>query len=784
MSQKKAKLICLLIILILGPFAYGQNLVPNSSFEEVDSLPCSFLLSFEIERYLKFWNNPTAGTADIYTTAVDSSCFNFMPNSTFETTIYTDCHPAYEYPRTGANVVGMFTFGSGDYREYVQSSLLDTIYPGAVYCGELFVSLADYYGKMNNNLGFLLTDTIIRTSASVDYSLDSLLTDSPQIAHPNIITQNDGWFRIADTFRVDRPVFNMIVGNFYRNSSTLSATNPGHNFLDSCNSYHGYAYYFVDDVGIYPYLQPTVSILNSHDTICSNNPISLIAQGGGSYAWEILGDTSNSIFSVDPILNLSPDQTTTYVLHGFICDLVDTDTLTIEVIPFPEVTPLPDTVMCSFSPLLLNLDQDSVGYLWSDSSNMSSFLMDTLGSFWVEITDTLNGCRVREYGRIRLSEPDIALGNDETICRGDSFQIQSVFSSDLNGNVANYLWSDGSTHNSLWTYEGGIYWVEATDAFGCLDRDSVEITFIGPEIELGGDTTLCVGDSIRWEMPIGNTYYELWTPDDYFADSEAFGITAKVAGTYTFQVRDNTGCVNRDLILLSYSEPELSIIQEGVLCQGDSLLLRSEEMYSQYRWSSGEVDSFLWVKEIGNYGLSVTNEFGCYAEANVSVEQQIVNLNLGIDTSFCEGDLYRLSPDSFASYRWSDNSENPYLELTDPGLYWVEVSTVDGCWERDSVQLSWQDCSLWLEMPNMFSPNEDGINERFRPQKFRGIESFHLQIFDRWGRMMFEGQSPLQGWNGQFRGQVSPEGVYFWQVRYTDRNGSSHSQKGSLLLVR
>ncbi|MFH1321978.1 MAG: gliding motility-associated C-terminal domain-containing protein [Bacteroidota bacterium] len=70
---------------------------------------------------------------------------------------------------------------------------------------------------------------------------------------------------------------------------------------------------------------------------------------------------------------------------------------------------------------------------------------------------------------------------------------------------------------------------------------------------------------------------------------------------------------------------------------------------------------------------------------------------------------------------------------------------------------------FWLYIPNTFSPNGDGINDLFCPAG-TSISEFKLQIFNRWGEMIFESDDINNQWDGKFRNSIVPAGAYVYMV--------------------
>jgi len=88
--------------------------------------------------------------------------------------------------------------------------------------------------------------------------------------------------------------------------------------------------------------------------------------------------------------------------------------------------------------------------------------------------------------------------------------------------------------------------------------------------------------------------------------------------------------------------------------------------------------------------------------------------------------------------------------------------------------------AAFLDYPNVFSPNNDGYNERFDPIIVDNIQYIETTIYNRWGNEVFASDDLTRTWDGG----NSPVGTYYWFVRYRGANGRSHTQKGYVNLVR
>jgi gliding motility-associated-like protein len=107
-----------------------------------------------------------------------------------------------------------------------------------------------------------------------------------------------------------------------------------------------------------------------------------------------------------------------------------------------------------------------------------------------------------------------------------------------------------------------------------------------------------------------------------------------------------------------------------------------------------------------------------------------------------------------------------------------------GCLGMDSINVTTKDCEALLVFPNAFTPNNDGLNDVFRLKYPGVVADYHLQIFNRWGQLVYSGSDPFAGWDGRFDNELQAAGTYVWIVRYTDREGKTQKVQGSVVLIR
>ncbi|NUO02762.1 MAG: gliding motility-associated C-terminal domain-containing protein, partial [Saprospiraceae bacterium] len=157
-------------------------------------------------------------------------------------------------------------------------------------------------------------------------------------------------------------------------------------------------------------------------------------------------------------------------------------------------------------------------------------------------------------------------------------------------------------------------------------------------------------------------------------------------------------------------------------------------------------------------------------------------------TTLCRVDevVFEVDPSRFDQIIWSDGSTGPTLPVNAHGLYWVEGQS-GGCVVRDSVELAEfeRNCDCKVFLPNVFSSNDDGINDLFSPQSPCEMVEYELLIANRWGQVVFRTEDPNEGWNGKSRQQMAQAGVYIYWMRYRFSYAAEPELvKGEFVLMR
>lgn len=122
------------------------------------------------------------------------------------------------------------------------------------------------------------------------------------------------------------------------------------------------------------------------------------------------------------------------------------------------------------------------------------------------------------------------------------------------------------------------------------------------------------------------------------------------------------------------------------------------------------------------------------------------------------------------------------MAVTKPGVYTVTVTNT--CWTTSSDEASVKQCSFRIYFPNAFHPDGNGANRHFRAHTFGNISHYQLEVFNRWGQMVFATEDCFRGWDGRVNDIAQPAGTYIWVSRYQFVDEPEKTEKGTLILIR
>ena len=207
-------------------------------------------------------------------------------------------------------------------------------------------------------------------------------------------------------------------------------------------------------------------------------------------------------------------------------------------------------------------------------------------------------------------------------------------------------------------------------------------------------------------------------------------------------------CQYSDTVQVDYiNVPTLDLGPDTLLCENEAIELDVFFPDATYRWQDGQTTSNIPVNRDGWYVVE-RNYLGCLRMDSLFVIPTIPVIDLRPDTTICLTDSVRLFTDPRkASIVWEDGSTANERFVKASNTYTV-TATNRCASSQESMALTVEDCTCQLFLPNVFSPNADGSNETFFPDFDCDLQTYRIEIFDRWGQQVYQSDNAAEGWNG------------------------------------
>lgn len=549
----------------------------------------------------------------------------------------------------------------------------------------------------------------------------------------------------------------------------------------------------------------------------------------------ILADTTGLSYTWTPSNTLScanclepialPNDTTTYTFSVFSpegCTSSSEVVVNVKPFPVPVIELTNDTTICANALVQLQASggDDVFSYQWDQNAmGLSCYescfnpIAQPTSTTTYTITVTSNqGCSSQDSVEVAIvDEAQSFAGDDQTICEGSSTQLSISFGNDPTWLVNNGLDCTFCPTPIAKPDSTIVYVAQVTTDMGCVIVDSVTVFTVGAEdISAGRDADVCLGDAILLNGVGEGT--PTWSPDATLDANNILQPEALPNETTTYLLTlENGACILKDSVTINVREKASIAVSDQIICRGDSIELEVEGDADRYTWTamSGIVDlesrtplvfptettTFMVVGELSSCEADtafVTVEV--LALPDVSLRKvhryfpgQTVTLNAPLRVESTIDHEYEWFPTEGLSCTTCDA---PEIEPEGENLSFTlrVTNTETGCTNtlKTAVQLLNNCPEDLINMPNAFSPNDDGQNDELEVFLSPAINSIYsLQIFDRWGSLVYSTPSYREFWNGTVNGKRLPSGVYLYLIEAPCPLGGGRFQKtGDITLMR
>ena len=275
---------------------------------------------------------------------------------------------------------------------------------------------------------------------------------------------------------------------------------------------------------------------------CSNDSITLAANGGTSYVWNN-GVTNNVTF------NLS--TTTTFNVTGTDSNgCTNTDDITVTINSAPQLTTGNNITICANNaPVQLTAISNEGGlvYLWSTGASTQQISVNTSAIYSATATNTF-GCSSSDSVQVIVNAlPSVTLGQDQSVCIND---LPAILNAQSSATGLVYVWSTNQSTQQIQVNSSGTYSVTITDGNGCESTDAVAVqTLTSPNVNAGQDVTVCENNFPVTLNATGNGSQVAWS-----TGAQTPTITVANAGTYIVTTTAQNGCQASDSVIVT-SDP-------------------------------------------------------------------------------------------------------------------------------------------------------------------------------------------------------------------------------------
>ncbi len=589
---------------------------------------------------------------------------------------------------------------------------------------------------------------------------------------------------------------------------------------------------------------PIVNVSVTPNPICAGDEVQLtgeVSENVDEFEWIMGGEILSDPMSLTPTAN--PQGTTTFTLEAKTDDCPAQASVTVQALQPPNPILTTRTTIClgETLPLLEGGIDDNTSYEWTSSD--PDFGVVTDPNVVVQPTEPTTYFLTADNGLCEpamltisidvLPPPILSVSaSAPTICEGESVTLSAQVENGADGDA--FLWRNS---NNALVGEGPSIQLSpsATDTYtltyvsgaGCGTlQESLTIEVLpAPVAAPISDTVICLGDSIELNLASDeNTVYTWTSTDPNFTDFNTPQPVVSPSETTTYTLAaENGACppAEAEITVEVIGPVNLSVSASAdLICPGEEVTLTAiaegGTAGDSFSWEGSDGTTFtgdmvtVMPEAATVYTLTYESAGGCEtltASLTVEVEPPVFLGGIEVEPdsiiTFFIGDqalftaIYDTEIEDPLDFEWTRNDS-----LFDSGLglasvqddllvggditYGVRITTPNGCEYEDEVVITVE--IPRIAVPNVFTPNGDSQNDFFTLLSQgdpNGLSITEFQVFNRWGQMVYDNDTPETGWDGTFNGKPQPSEVYFYMIRVQLPNGTELDPlRGDVTLLR
>jgi gliding motility-associated-like protein len=443
-----------------------------------------------------------------------------------------------------------------------------------------------------------------------------------------------------------------------------------------------------------------------------------------------------------------------------------------------------DTAICPENTIVLHAGAGYKSYKWQDNSTDSVFSASTPGQYYVATIDFC-GNIYRDTINITAAPPiPFDIGPDLKTCANVPLKVQAP------AGFLQYSWSPAYQINTttassviISPLQDTVYYIMAEKSPGCFAYDTLRVkVYTSPSINLGNDTSFCEGADLI--LYAGSGFSQVY----WSTGSTAVQISVTTPGLYSVTGITADNCESRDTINIAHvwKNPVVDLGTDSILCEGSVRTLNPGN-FTSYLWQDGSNAPTYTVTSPGVYSVSITDNNACTAKDTLSINTIAANPSnfLKATDSVCSyGELSIKPLNTFKNYLWSTGATTSSIYITSPTVYTLKVTDFNGCTGTDTTTVYLKDCLKGFYIPSAFTPNNDKLNDVFKPMIGGILISYEFTIYNRWGQMVFTTKNIHTGWDGTVGSNQQNTGAFIWTCIWETEGNEKKLEKGTVMLLR
>jgi len=574
---------------------------------------------------------------------------------------------------------------------------------------------------------------------------------------------------------------------------------------------------------------PTVTIGKNGD-FCFGKSFNLLSAGAITYTWA--GPNAFSFQGQNPLFtNNNFAMSGNYTVTGQTNGCKSATTISLTVFPLPTIIASTSGSVCQGQSVALTAT-GAVTYTWSgplipathQSVVVLSSTTPTMSGTYSVVGKDINGCVnsntvaqiVRPTPFVNIYSSDACLGKNINLSSDGGSTYAWTGPADFSSTSQNPVINNAASYNS------GVYNVTVTSNYGCTQTASVlSNVYSNPDVKVSGAMEVCSGRSFHFSAQGAVNYKWLnstgiVTQDPNFVISS---ISPQLQTSYTLVGTDGHFCSSGvPFYPVVYQNPVANIvpsIQRGCtpFCTDINLDVLSTSVTAvSWKLSDGSVSHDVaygkkCITTAGVYTLNatLTDARTCSSVVTTTVEALVTpkaDFTFTPDRPTINDNVVTFSDAThntkvsdwtwhFATNESATLNDTVYKQTVtrtyaDVGNYlvWYKVVATNGCVDgTQKVLVLAEDFAFYI--PNAFTPNGDGLNDIFMP-KMLAVTYYEMQVFTRWGLLLFSTNDPTKGWDGRMSssGDVLPTDTYIYKCTVSDSDKSLKTYKGQFSLIK